>query len=69
MELVKVKTKNPLYEGYVRGFKFNQGVAEVPLADAEAMKEFGIEIVQAEVAEKPEEVVKPKKAPRKKAGE
>lgn len=56
MEKVTVKTKYPHYEGFIRGFKFEAGHAEVPLKDAEAMKEFGVEIVQ------PEAPVKPKKA-------
>lgn len=64
-ELVKVKTINPHYSGYVRGFKFNHGFAEVPREDAEAMKEFNIQIVEPAT----KEVEKPKKAPRKKAGE
>lgn len=61
-KLVTVKTKYPHYDGYVRGFKFTEGTAEVPLADAEAMKEFGIEIVKPEA---PEPVVKAPVKPKK----
>jgi hypothetical protein len=72
MEKVTVKTINPQYSGYVRGFKFLKGTAEVPLKDAEAMKEFKIEIVKPKAVKpvKVEPVAKPKpKTQAKKAGE
>lgn len=70
MEKVTVKTKNPLYTGFIRGFRFTHGVAvDVPRKDAEAMKEFGVEIVGAELAEKADAPKPVKRSPRKKKGE
>ncbi|MDF2010201.1 hypothetical protein [Priestia megaterium] len=66
MEKVVVKTVNPHYEGYIRGYRFVRGEAEVPVHDAEVMKtEFGFSIVQPE---QPKEE-KAKRSPRKKKGE
>ncbi len=67
METVKVKTRYPHYSGYIRGFKFTNGEADVPEKDAEIMvKEFGVELVEAE---KETAADKPKRTKRKKAGE
>lgn len=64
MEMVKVKTKSDLYDGFIRGYKFNHGVAEVPASEVEALKEFEVELVEPE---QPKEA--PKKSTRKKQGE
>jgi hypothetical protein len=67
MEKVTVKTNNPHYDGFIRGYRFVRGEAiDVPVKDAEIMKaEFGVNIVQPE---QPKEE-KPKRSPRKKKGE
>lgn len=73
MKKVTVKAKNPQYNGFVRGYQFHHGIAsDVPLEDAIAMKEFGIEILEdkPEVKEEPVKAPKsPKRSPRKKVGE
>lgn len=68
MDKVTVKTKNADYEGFIRGHRFYRGEAEMSLQEAEALKEFGVEIVKPE-APVIEEEVKPKRSPRKKKGE
>lgn len=57
METVTVKAVNPQYDGFVRGFRFVNGVAhDVPVKEAETMvKEFGL------IIEKPAPVVKAKR--------
>jgi hypothetical protein len=68
MEKVTVKTKNPHYNGYIRGFRFVNGEAkDVPREDAEFMVEqFGVEIVEPEKPKVEAEEEKPKRSPRKK---
>jgi hypothetical protein len=63
--MVTVKTKNPHYDGYIKGIRFVNGEAEVAVEVAEKLAEYGISFDKPEEA-KPE---KPKKAPRKKVGE
>lgn len=64
MEKVKVKALNPLYDGMIKGYQFFRGQAEVLEADVEALKEFGVELVQPEAPVKEEKPVK--RSPRKK---
>lgn len=69
MKKVTVKAQCPHYDGFMRGFKFYHGIAkDVPIEDAEAMKEFGVEILDEPKA-KLEPVKEPKRSPRKKVGE
>lgn len=65
MEKVKVKTVNPIYDGMIKGYQFFRGQAEVLKADVEALKEFGVELVQPEAPEKAETKTV-KRSPRKK---
>jgi hypothetical protein len=64
--MVTVKTKNPHYDGYIKGVRFVNGVAEVSVELAEKLVEFDVSFDKPEKEEKPE---KPKKTPRKKQGE
>jgi hypothetical protein len=74
MEKVTVKAQSEIYNGMMFGFQFFNGFAyEVPMKHADYMvKNFGVEIVKPEQPVKkdePKAESKPKKAPRKKAGE
>lgn len=69
MDTVKVKTKNPLYDGHVRGHKFHRGQAEMSRKDAEALTYLGIEIEVIENVAAITESPKAKRSVRVKKGE
>lgn len=69
MEKVTVKAKSPHFYGYVRGYRFDNGVAlDVPVKEAKVLVErFGFSYDEPVKPE--EETAKPKRSPRKKKGE